>query len=133
MFLLLVVALRHLVRLRRAWRRAPRAWRLAPEAEGRHEATGFQVIDIGPYVARRELVEGAIAVASLAREGTIARHSERHLRSMPASVVDIASRRRGADAAVPGATPAVAALPPDGITVARSTSIPRSDSIEHLA
>ena len=124
----LVVALALGVRVRRRG-----AWRTASPAAPRNADGVARVVDIAPYLARRELVEGAIAIAALARTGAIARHSERDRRSMPVPVVDLASRRRAEVVARPSVAPPPAAPALPGITVARVARITRQGSFEHLA
>ena len=120
----------------RAWRMRMRVrtpWRVAVTVAPRNGGPPPIVVDIAPYLARRELVEGAIAIAALTQLDLQESAAERSSPESTASVVDIASRRRAAVTSVPG-VPQVASAPRrSGITVAHSTRINRSDSIEHLA
>lgn len=118
---------------RRALARSRAPWRVAESAAPRNPAGVATVVDIAPYLARRELVEGAIAVAALSRRESMVRHSERLHRLMPSPVVDIASRRPAAVGPLPGVPGDAAASRRSGITVARSTRLTSSDTIEHLA
>jgi len=121
------------IRARRMRMRASAPWRVAVTVAPRNGGPVATVVDIAPYLARRELVEGAIAIAALASLDQGASVSHRSAPWREASVVDIASRRRALRTSMPDA-PRVAGAPRrSGITVANSTRIQRSDTIEHLA
>ena len=113
--------------VRRAWRALPR--RVAdvpPPADA-------AVIDIAPYLARREIVEGAIAIAALARHEAIARHSERDRRSLRARLVVHGAPGNALTAHLRGTSAADESPRRSGITVAHLSPVARSATIEHLA
>jgi hypothetical protein len=102
------------------------------------------VVDITPWLLRRESARGLLVRRSDAGYVAIARHSERtsgRLQSVAhaaapaedASIVDIASFRARRDARMRRAA-RIAAMPPrSGITVAHPERIVSSDTMEHLA
>ena len=126
---------------RRALTPGGTTWRDAVTTAPRVLAT---VVDITPWLLRRESAHGILVRRSEAAYVTIARHSERisgRLQSVAraavpvddASIVDIASFRARRDARMRRATRIAAMAPRSGITVAHRERIVSSDTMEHLA
>ncbi|HEX5817405.1 MAG TPA: hypothetical protein VFY20_00905 [Gemmatimonadales bacterium] len=139
---LLLVLLPYVVPLaRRALAPGRAAWRGAVAAAPRVLAT---VVDITPFLLRRESARGLLVRRGDGAYVAIARHSDRtsgRLQSVArpgahaddATIVDIAAFRARRDARLRRAA-RIAALPPrSGISVAHPERIVSSDTMEHLA
>jgi hypothetical protein len=139
---LLLLLLPYVVPLaRRALAPGRAAWRDALTAAPRVLAT---VVDITPFLVRRESASGRLVRRSDVSYVTIARHSERdsgRLQSVArraaltddASIVDIATFRARRDARLRRAARIAGAPARPGITVAHAERIVSSDTMEHLA
>ena len=126
---------------RRALASGRATWRDAVTAAPRMLAP---VVDITPFLLRRESARGLLVRRSDVSYVAIARHSDRTSgrlqsvapRAVPAadaSIVDIAAFRARRDARMRRGAPVAATARRSGITVAQVSDDTRSQTMEHLA